>query len=59
MGRETVEISTGTDKFGTSPPNMSANGKSRLRYEVDTRCTPQPTPPIDDSYDYHDTYQPI
>ena len=30
MGRETVNISTGTDKFSTSPPNMSANGKSRL-----------------------------
>ena len=59
MGRETVDISTGTDKFGTSPPNMSANGKSRLRYEIDTRCTPQPTAPVDDSYSYHDTYQPF
>ena len=59
MGRETVPISTGTDIFGTSPPNMSAGGKSRLRYEVDTRCTPQPTPPVDDSYTYHDTYQPF
>tara|TARA_A100001037_G_scaffold116400_1_gene105916 strand:- start:105 stop:3503 length:3399 start_codon:yes stop_codon:yes gene_type:complete len=59
MGRETVNISTGTDKFGTSPPNMSANGKSRLRYEVDTRCTPQPTPPVDSSYSYHDAYQPF
>ena len=57
MGRETVDISTGTDKFGTSPPNMSANGKSRLRYEMDIRCTPQPTPPVDSSYSYHDTYQ--
>ena len=57
MGRETVNISTGTDEWGTSPPNMSAGGKSRLRYEVDTRCTPQPTPPVDDSYSYHDTYQ--
>ncbi len=57
MGRETVDISTGTDKFGTSPPNMSANGKSRLRYEMDIRCTPQPTAPVDDSYTYHDTYQ--
>ena len=59
MGREIVDISTGTDKFGTSPPNMSADGKSRLRYEVDTRCTPQPTAPVDDSYTYHDTYQPF
>ena len=57
MGRETVDISTGTDKFGTSPPNMSANGQSRLRYEMDIRCTPQPTAPVDDSYSYHDTYQ--
>jgi hypothetical protein len=59
MGREIVDIGQGTDKFGTSPPNMSANGKSRLRYEVDTRCTPQPTAPVDDSYSYHDTYQPF
>ena len=59
MGREIVNISTGTDEWGTSPPNMSAGGKSRLRYEVDTRCTPQPTAPVDDSYEYHDTYQPF
>ena len=59
MGREIVNISTGTDEWGTSPPNMSAGGKSRLRYEVDTRCTPQPTAPVDDSYSYHDTYQPF
>jgi len=59
MGRETVNISSGTDKFSTSPPNMSANGKYRLRYEIDTRCTPQPTPPVDTSYEYHDTYQPF
>ena len=59
MGRETVNISTGTDIFGTSPPSMGAGGKSRLRYEVDTRCTPQPTAPVDDSYSYHDTYQPF
>ena len=57
MGREVVTISTGTDKCGTSPPNMSANGKSRLRYEMDIRCTPQPTGTVDDSYTYHDTYQ--
>ena len=59
MGREIVNISTGTDEWGTSPPNMSAGGKSRLRYEVDTRCTPQPTAPVDDSYENHDTYQPF
>ena len=61
MGRETVNISTGTDKFGTSPPNMSANGKSRLRYEVDTRCTPQITSDSnnDTNDNYHDTYQPF
>ena len=57
MGRETVDISTGTDIFSTSPPNMSAGGKSRLRYEMDIRCTPQPTAPVDASYEYHDTYQ--
>ena len=34
-------------------------GRTNLRYEVDTRCTPQPTPPVDDSYSYHDTYQPF
>ena len=38
---------------------MSADGKSRLRYEVDTRCTPQPTGDVDDSYTYHDSYQPF
>ena len=59
MGRETVTIGTGTDKFGTSPPNMSADGKKRLRYEVDTRCQPQPTGTVDDSYTYHDSYQPF
>jgi hypothetical protein len=57
MGREVVTISAGTDKCGTSPPNMSANGQSRLRYEMDIRCTPQPTGTVDDSYTYHDTYQ--
>ena len=57
MGREVITISTGTDKCGTSPPNMSADGKSRLRYEMDIRCTPQPTGTVDDEYTYHDTYQ--
>ena len=32
-------------------------GKSNLRYEMDIRCTPQPTGTVDDSYTYHDTYQ--
>ncbi len=58
MGRETVNVETGTDKFGTSPPNMSANGKTNLRYEMDTRCTPQPTDDSDND-NYHDTYQPF
>ena len=34
-------------------------GRTNLRYEVDTRCTPQPTAPVDSSYNYHDTYQPF
>ncbi len=34
-------------------------GRTNLRYEVDTRCTPQPTAPVDSSYSYHDTYQPF
>ena len=58
MGRETVDANAGTDKFGTSPPNMSASGQSRLRYSLDTRCTPQPTND-DDQDNYHDTYQPF
>ena len=56
MGREVVNLSTGTDKFGTSPPNMSADGKTRLRYEVDTRCTPVANENDDD---FHDSYQPF
>ena len=31
MGRENVMANSGTDKFGTSPPNMSADGKTNLR----------------------------
>ena len=60
-GREVVNISTGTAIGSTSPPNASSGGKSNLRYEVDTRCTPQvdsnhgSNDPIDN---YHDTYQP-
>ena len=60
-GREVVNISTGTAIGSTSPPNASSGGKSNLRYEMDTRCTPQ----IDSDHhqndvldNYHDTYQP-
>ena len=62
MGRETVNVSINTDKFGTTPPNMSANGKSRLRYELDNRCQPQPDSghSADEALDnYHDSYQPF
>tara|TARA_R100001082_G_scaffold99877_1_gene68763 strand:+ start:604 stop:4011 length:3408 start_codon:yes stop_codon:yes gene_type:complete len=57
MGRETVNISTGTAIWSTSPPNGSSGGKSNLRYEMDTRCTPQPTDD-DDTDNYHDAYNP-
>ena len=57
MGRETVNVSTGTAIWSTSPPNASSGGKSNLRYEMDTRCTPQPTDDSDND-NYHDTYQP-
>ena len=56
-GREVVNVNTGTAIGSTSPPNASSGGKSNLRYEIDTRCTPQPTGTVDDSYTYHDTYQ--
>jgi len=56
-GREVVNISAGTAIGSTSPPNASSGGKSNLRYEMDIRCTPQPTPPVDSDYTYHDTYQ--
>ena len=57
-GREVVNVNTGTAIGSTSPPNASSGGKSNLRYEMDTRCTPQ----IDDTNNeeidkYHDTYQ--
>ena len=61
MGREYVFAESGTDKFGTSPPNMSANGKTNLRYELDTRCTPQPSTNSGDTIsgdDYYDAYAP-
>jgi len=56
-GRETVNVNTGTAIGSTSPPNASSGGKSNLRYEIDTRCTPQPTDDSDND-NYHDTYQP-
>ena len=56
-GREVVNVNTGTAIGSTSPPNASSGGKSNLRYEIDTRCTPQPTGTVDSSYTYHDTYQ--
>ena len=57
MGREYVTVNTGTGIGTTSPPNGSSGGKTNLRYEIDTRCTPQPTD-NDDTDDYHDSYQP-
>ena len=62
MGRETVNANNGgTDPFGTSPPNMSAGGKYRMRYEMDTRCTPQPKNASGDIQgdDYYDAYAPF
>ena len=58
-GRETVNVETGTSKCDTSPPNNSATGKANLRYELDTRCTPQINDDGDDNTvdNYHDTYQ--
>jgi len=58
MGREYVTVNTGTAIGSTSPPNGSAGGKTNLRYEMDTRCTPQPTND-DDNDNYHDSYQPF
>ena len=57
MGREYVTVNTGTAIGSTSPPNASSGGKSNLRYEMDTRCTPQPTD-NEDTDDYHDAYNP-
>ena len=61
MGREYVFAETGTDKFGSSPPSMSQNGKTNLRYEMDTRCTPQPknTSGTVEGDDYYDAYAPF
>ena len=58
-GRETVNVDSGTAIGATSPPNGSSGGKSNLRYELDTRCTPQiNNDSNNDTVDnYHDTYQ--
>ena len=57
-GRETVNVNSGTAIGSTSPPNASSGGKSNLRYEMDTRCTPQIDDTSDEEIDkYHDTYQ--
>jgi len=58
-GRETVNVDSGTAIGSTSPPNGSSGGKSNLRYELDTRCTPQINSDGNDSTvdNYHDTYQ--
>ena len=57
MGRESVTVNTGTGIGSTSPPNPSSGGKTNMRYEIDTRCTPQPTDD-DDADNYHDAYAP-
>ena len=65
MGREYVTVNTSGSPFHTtSPPNNASwtsgnwtRDKTNLRYEMDTRCTPQPTD-NDDSDDYHDAYNP-
>ena len=60
MGRETVNASSGTAIGSTSPPNPSSGGKSNLRYEMDTRCTPQPKNQGEaiEGDDYYDAYAP-
>ena len=61
MAREIFNHNSGTDKFSTVPPNMSANGKNRLRYEVDARCQPVVDPSNlgtdGDGPQYNDSYQ--
>ena len=48
------------DSGTISTSNLSIpRSRSNLRYEVDTRCQPQPTGTVDDSYTYHDSYQPF
>ena len=60
MGRETVSGSSGTAIGSTSPPNASSGGKTNLRYEMDTRCTPQPKNASGEiqGNDYYDAYAP-
>ena len=60
MGRETVNASSGTAIGSTSPPNASSGGKTNLRYEMDTRCTPQPKNSGGEIQgdDYYDAYAP-
>ena len=60
MGREYPLVNTGNAIGGTSPPNPSSGGKTNLRYEMDTRCTPQPknTTGDVDGDDYYDAYAP-
>ena len=60
QGREYVTVNTGTAIGSTSPPNAGSGGKTNLRYEMDTRCTPQITADSnnDTNDNYHDTYHP-
>ena len=61
MGREYVTVNTGTAIGSTSPPNASSGGKTNLRYEMDTRCTPQINADNnnDTNDNYHDSYHPF
>jgi len=65
-GREVVFVpvvsnnagDSGTAFGATSPPATGNGGRSNLRYELDTRCTPQIDDTSDEEIDkYHDTYQ--
>ena len=60
MGRETVLAESGTAIGSTSPPNAGSGGKSNLRYEMDTRCTPtlKNASGADEGDDYYDSYAP-
>jgi len=59
-GRSYVTAEDGTDKFSTSPPDMSASGRTNLRYEMDARCTPRPynQSGSTEGDNWRDTYQP-
>jgi len=57
-----ADANTFTITHGSSGTITTSNlsipkGRTNLRYEMDIRCTPQPTGTVDDSYTYHDTYQ--